>query len=693
MVMRKLLFTLTLLVTMMLSPLQAQEGQGELARDVRVVVDISGSMKVNDPDNLRRPAVRLIARLLPDDTGVGLWTFGSMVNMLVAHDALDDDLRATLTEGSESINSVAQRTNIGGAIEEAASDWYAPDRSLSNTHLILLSDGKVDISASQATNDQERDRILDELVPALADKGLTIHTIALSGEADLDLLGAIADMTGGVARVADSAEELSRIFADTLGQAVPANEVPLENNRFTVDGGVEEFTALIFSAASPDERELTLIGPEGTRYGASGDGNKVRWARESGYDLITVDQPAAGEWQLEGVLGEGSRVTVVSNLRLEVEPMPARFQIGDEVNLRAFFTEEGERITDPDFLGVITVRLSMTTEDGRRGTRVLSEGQPPADGLYQDTISRLPEPGQYLLELEADGGTFSRKFRKTLVLQAPEGEPVPTTSDAVPLEPEPPEAPQEPAPEEAPTDAAGPVDLSALEEPKPAPEPEAVTEDTKAEEAGAFLPSWWPWAAGALGLAILGAVVFLLFKRRRNHQDETEEAGEDAMPEPTRTPAAEVPPEAAADHQEVAEETAIAEPEADSSMEPEEPPREMADDVDEMEAPADPADESPAEPAVDAGDQNPADTEDELAGEASTKDEELPDEESIAADPGALDPDSLDIDGNLPDDDDDEEFGLEDFDLADIDDLPDLENDEDSGDGDKPAPDEDSKKE
>lgn len=484
----------------MLSPVQAQEGQNKAARDVRVVVDISGSMKVNDPDNLRRPAVRLIARLLPDDTGVGLWTFGSMVNMLVPHENLDEDLRSALIAGSENINSVAQRTNIGSAIEEAASDWYAPERALGNTHLVLLSDGKVDVSANQATNDRERERILEELVPALAEEGLIIHTIALSAEADLDLLGAIADMTGGIARVADSAEELSRIFADTLGQAVPANEVPLENNRFTVGGGVEEFTALIFSGTSPEQRELALIGPEGSRYSAFGDGDKVRWARETGYDLTTVDQPAAGEWQLEGVLGEGSRVTVVSDLRLEVDPMPARFQLGDEVNLRAFFTEEGERISDPDFLGVITVNLSMTTEDGRKGTRTLSEGQPPADGIYRDTISRIPEPGQYLLELEADGGTFSRKFRKTLVLEAPEGEAAATAGEDIPLAPEPADEPQEPVPDEEPepqAPEAGPVDLSQLEEPEPepasAPEPESETTPASGDTAPSLFESTLAW--------------------------------------------------------------------------------------------------------------------------------------------------------------------------------------------------------
>ena len=36
--------------------------------DVRVLVDMSGSMKKNDPDNLRIPAVQLMSNLLPPDS-------------------------------------------------------------------------------------------------------------------------------------------------------------------------------------------------------------------------------------------------------------------------------------------------------------------------------------------------------------------------------------------------------------------------------------------------------------------------------------------------------------------------------------------------------------------------------------------------------------------------------------------------
>ena len=46
--------------------------------DVRLVIDVSGSMKQNDPNNLRQPAVELLVQLLPEGSKAGVWTFGKM---------------------------------------------------------------------------------------------------------------------------------------------------------------------------------------------------------------------------------------------------------------------------------------------------------------------------------------------------------------------------------------------------------------------------------------------------------------------------------------------------------------------------------------------------------------------------------------------------------------------------------------
>ncbi|WP_156504023.1 vWA domain-containing protein, partial [Oleiphilus sp. HI0066] len=108
--------------------------------DVRLIIDISGSMKKNDPKNLRVPAVNLLTELVPEGSQVGVWTFGQWVNNLVKYQAVDADWRAMAKTKANEINSVALHTNIGKALETASADLEADS---SNTHFILLTDGMV----------------------------------------------------------------------------------------------------------------------------------------------------------------------------------------------------------------------------------------------------------------------------------------------------------------------------------------------------------------------------------------------------------------------------------------------------------------------------------------------------------------------------------------------------------------------
>jgi hypothetical protein len=49
------------------------------APDIRVLVDVSGSMKTTDPQNLRIPALKLLAELLPANATAGIWVFDQKV--------------------------------------------------------------------------------------------------------------------------------------------------------------------------------------------------------------------------------------------------------------------------------------------------------------------------------------------------------------------------------------------------------------------------------------------------------------------------------------------------------------------------------------------------------------------------------------------------------------------------------------
>jgi len=387
--------------------------------DVRVLIDISGSMKKNDPNNLRRPALNLITELLPEGDVAGVWTFGKFVNELVRHQPVNEQWRRLAREKANEINSVALFTNIGAVLEKASEDLVA-GQDYSNTHFILLTDGVVDISQTAAENVAERERIQTEVIKRFKGLKAKIHTVALSKNADQVILKKLSVETDGVAALAETSEELSRVFLQALERASPSEEVPIEDNGFTVDSSVEEFTALIFRAQGAGATGLTE--PTGKQFSANEFPQHVKWFQQPGYDLITVKQPLEGEWKLDAELAEGSKVKVVSNLRLVFDPLPGNFYAGDQLEIRAGFFEDGQQVLAPTFLDIVTMNVTITTEDGKSGTKEISKpGEPPRDGIFREKITRLKKVGRYQVMVEADGRTFKRQSRQLIQLNPPMG--------------------------------------------------------------------------------------------------------------------------------------------------------------------------------------------------------------------------------------------------------------------------------
>ncbi|WP_203300665.1 VWA domain-containing protein [Marinobacter sediminum] len=648
--------------------------------DVRIIVDISGSMKGNDPDNLRQPAVRLLAEMLPEGSMAGLWTFGQYVNMLVPHREVTEEWRSVARDKSTQINSVALRTNLGKAIE-VAGDGYYTGGVLENTHFILLTDGKVDVSNDSGKNQQEERRILETLVPELAQQGATFHPIALSAEADAEFLRQLALQSGGRFQIADTAEALSRAFLEALNAAVPQEQIPIEGDGFTVDEGVSEFTALVFwgEQETRDTRKLTLEKPDGSSVALTSLPENVRWTREAGYDLMTITKPMSGRWRIAGELGEGSRVTVVSDLRMAVSPVPAGFSEETPIDLNIAFYEEGEKITDPEFLQVLDIKVRVISEDGRSGTKDLS-AEPPVDGMFTDTIGRLPQDGIYQIEVVADGQTFGRKFSTTTVFRAvspaPDQPPgdleqadVAVTDEAEagsPPEPMPEESTPEPnlvAEPASGNEIVSPIDVSEVETPELAEAPETEAEPietgdaTNSTQSASPMPVW-VFGAGAGGLGLLALVWLALRKKQAKASENTDaaEADEPVPLEPEELEAPEEKPEAAVASEVEDEEASDDIPEVTEELDTANDPATPETDVDEV-----PDEEIPIAESVvpqEVGDE-------EESGE--------PVEEPILQDAES----------------DEDEFGLDDFDLSEFDDLPghsDLDSDESD---EQPKPDSD----
>ncbi len=289
--------------------------------DIRILIDVSGSMKQNDPGNLRIPAVRLVAELMPLGAQAGIWTFSEAIEELITARSVDGAWKAAAVKATNKIHSRGQFTDIEAAVTVATRDWDTAGPADGERHVILLTDGMVDVSKRPSDSEASRERLLGAGLARIKSHGAQIHTIALSGNSDAELLTTLAEATEGWAEQVEDAASLQRVFLHMFEQAASPDSIPLLDNRFDVDSSVSEMTLLVFRAKSAEP--LQLVDPAGEVFDEGSHPDNVSWRGESGYDLVTVGGPETGTWQINTEPDADNRVLIVTDLKLEVDVLPA----------------------------------------------------------------------------------------------------------------------------------------------------------------------------------------------------------------------------------------------------------------------------------------------------------------------------------------------------------------------------------
>lgn len=379
-----------------------------LKPDVRILIDISGSMKESDPDNLRAPALDLLVRLLPQGSRAGVWIFGEAVEQLVPHGAVDEQWRQQAQKAMSQIDNSGQRTNIPAALEAATYDLKRMDPGY-RTSIVLLTDGKVDIAQSPMVNASAARKLLAGAAPELGATGIPVHTIALSDNADRVFLRSLSESSGGVAEKAESAGELTEVFLQSLEMVAPTARVPVSDHGFQIDDSVEEFTALIFFKEK--SKAVSLDSPSGISYSPESPTGNVDWFANKQFALVTVKSPETGAWKLRAPKDASTRVTVISDLQLEVDPLPNSLPAGRNAELGLRLRERGKVLNDQQLLSVFSIEVEVRGEGEKPLVLDVSGNyQAPDDGEYRVTMPAFERPGRYTVVVRLETQTLQREL-------------------------------------------------------------------------------------------------------------------------------------------------------------------------------------------------------------------------------------------------------------------------------------------
>ncbi|WP_052347774.1 VWA domain-containing protein [Imhoffiella purpurea] len=436
---------LPILLTLLLSSLWLATATAKTP-DVRILIDVSGSMRQTDPGNLRVPALQLVNELLPAGARSGVWLFAEKTEELSPPETVDDRWKGKTRSQLKRIHSRGLFTDIEQAIATATVGWDRPDEEYER-HLVLLTDGIVDVSKVEGESAASRERIVSTQLERLKEEGVKVHTIALSNAVDTDLLHLLSDETGGWFETAKDADALQRVFLHMLEQSAAPTTVPLKGNAFEIDGQVSEFTLLAFREGD-NKTELTT--PDGETLSSARPPPGVIWRAELGYDLITISNPKPGEWRLQGVSDPDNRVVVITDLGIEVGELPSRILAGEALRIETWLTDHRQPVTRPDLLKLLSASVVRTSTEVQsppaQEAPAIAQAPPAEEGMepgpdtepaqaqsnaidmtldaessrFQATLNTSSlEPGTYQLQFVIDGGTFERQLVRHFKVSGP----------------------------------------------------------------------------------------------------------------------------------------------------------------------------------------------------------------------------------------------------------------------------------
>lgn len=206
------------------------------------------------------------------------------------------------------------------------------------------------------------------------------------------------------------------------------NEVPLLDNRFRIDHKVEKITLLFFR--KPGSPAVILVKPDGSKYYAhhAMKDEMLEWYDEPSYDLIIIDKPTPGPWQVIGKVQPDSRIMVLGDIELVVDPLPPLIFRGETLKVTGQVTNDGKPIDVGYFRDVVSLIVEFVSTNNDQydnfgaGTQSVTEfkddgrefDERPMDGIFTGEFKLVFPAGEWQPEFAIETPILKRR-----VVQAP----------------------------------------------------------------------------------------------------------------------------------------------------------------------------------------------------------------------------------------------------------------------------------
>lgn len=222
-------------------------------------------------------------------------------------------------------------------------------------------------------------------------------------------------------------------------ETIKASQAAELKNRFRIDYMVDKLTLVI--QRNYGSAPVVVVLPDGSKWYSNRHPQTVKWVDGLAADMIYIEKPMPGPWQLLGDITEGSTIQKISELDIDVEPFPQPLFQGERLKVTARLLGDNLTMRMPglDFMVEWTAKFSSQHIIGEdnfvTGTIIVGAykdngedlDEVPDDGVFTGAQNLDQPTGHYTLNVTARNNLFEREYVMPFVLSEQ-----PITAEMVP---------------------------------------------------------------------------------------------------------------------------------------------------------------------------------------------------------------------------------------------------------------------
>lgn len=383
--------------------------------DAVLLLDASRSMQRTDPKRLRDQAAKLFLRFLSNSDRVAIVQFDRDAKTLVGFTPISPETVAALDEQIKDVPTEGGFTDLNAGLQEAFLLLTQEGREGVGKTIVVFSDGKMDPHPSSGTAQELTGKVESELLPKFSARGISLYSVALSEEADKDLLANFSKRGGGLSWYAPDSSSIHKRFSELFLTLKRPQVVPLEGAGFEVDPSVREATFYI--PHKQKEPEVVIFDPRGQAIDSANIPPEMKWFHGDMFDVVTIQRPLPGRWKVQGQEGSEGFASLLSDLKLQVRWPKSNLKIGESVSIAARMVSREQEALSEGFRDITFYTYKVINADNGA---VLTSGdlrdkgaegdEHAGDGIYSTKL-KISEEGNYQIFFAVTSPTFTRQQR------------------------------------------------------------------------------------------------------------------------------------------------------------------------------------------------------------------------------------------------------------------------------------------